>query len=86
LNTSDLHASALQAQAAYANLSAGASGTQLASALGSQANAGFSDTQAQQFAAKYSFVLQCNNDASPSVGNDNGLSLTVFKDSAPEHH
>jgi hypothetical protein len=82
MNTVDLSFLALKAQAAYANLSALTSGPGLASTLASQTNAAFAATQAQQFAAKYSVVLQYNDDASASVGNGTSLSLTVFRELA----
>jgi hypothetical protein len=66
------------AQAAYSLLSAGMSTPDLVAALRSPRGE-FTATQAQQFAAKYSVVLQYSDDKSPQ-GNGTGLSLTVFKD------
>jgi hypothetical protein len=78
MNINEISSLALQSQAAYANLSTGDSGPQLATTLTAQENAAFVVTQAQQFAARYSVVLQYD-DRSPG-GNNTGLSLTVFKD------
>ena len=66
------------AQASYSALSAGMSTPDLVAALRSPRGE-FAATQAQQFAAKYSVLLQYNDDTSPQ-GNGTGLSLTVFKD------
>lgn len=67
------------AQASYAALLGGMSSADLELAL-QATNGGFTKTQAQQFAAKYSVVLQYNDDASFLVGNGTSLSVTVFKD------
>lgn len=66
------------AQAAYATLWNGMSTQETLDALQAQSG-GFTAIQAQRFAAKYSVVLQYNDDLSPQ-GNGTGLSLTVFKD------
>ena len=71
-------------QAAYASLSAGISTQDLLVALQTE-NGGFTAIQAQQFAAKYSVVLQYDDDASPLIGNGTGLSLTVFRETTTNH-
>lgn len=68
-----LHSAEL-AQASYATLVSGASGTTLADLLREPASSGgFSATQAVEFAAQYSVVTQYND-------ADTSFSATVFKD------
>jgi Lipase (class 3) len=78
MNINEISSLALQSQAAYAILGTGDFGPQLATTLTAQENAAFTVSQAQQFAAKHSVVLQYD-DTSPG-GNNTGLSLTVFRD------
>jgi hypothetical protein len=73
--------SAQLAQASYATLGDGLSGSNLATEL-QQPTSQFAATQAQTFASKYSVVLQYNDDASILVGNGTSLSVTVLKDVA----
>jgi hypothetical protein len=81
MNVTGLSLQAQLAQASYSTLGGGDSGAALAPKLETQSGQ-FIATQAQQFAAKYSVVLQYNDDASASVGNGTSLSLTVFRDLA----
>jgi hypothetical protein len=67
------------AQAAYGTLPNGITGAELARALQLPVT-GFTPTQAQNFAATHTVVLQYNDDAPGSGGNGTSLSATVFKD------
>jgi Ca2+-binding RTX toxin-like protein len=67
------------AQAAYGTFPNGITGAELARALELPV-AGFTLTQARDFAATHTVVLQYNDDAPGSGGNGTSLSLTVFKD------
>ena len=79
MSIQELSVKAQLAQASYSALSAGMSEIGLADGL-RPLGGDFTATQAQQFAAKYSVVLQYD-DRSPG-GNNTGLSLTVFKDTS----
>jgi Lipase (class 3) len=81
MSIQQLSTQAQLAQASYAAHSTGMSTQDYLDALRGP-NGGFTATQAQHFAAKYSVVLQYNDDASILVGNGTSLSLTVFKDTA----
>lgn len=68
------------AQAAYSTLPQGAISEQLVQALVDGA-AGFTNTQATNFAATQTVLLQYNDDVVGSGGNGTSLSLTVFRSS-----
>jgi hypothetical protein len=77
MTTASLSLLAQQAQAAYAALSAAQSLDALAASLVGQSDAAFTSTQATNFAAEQSVVLQYNDDTSPG---GQGTSLSVDSD------
>lgn len=77
MSIADLSTLAQLAQASYVTLADGDAGAALSAKLQTAAD-DFAATQADQFSAQHSVVLQYDDRS--SQGNDTGLSLTVFKD------
>ena len=81
MSIQQVFALAQQAQAAYASLVSGQTGTSLAQPLSElDSKASFAEAQALRFAATHTVIAQYNDDAPGAGGQGTSLSVTVFRD------